>query len=420
VNGTEKRWKAPSSPWLRYSAAVVTVAVALLLTSLLQSLAVAPIYSLSFAAVILTAWYAGLGPGLLATALAGLALDYFFIGPRYSLGFDLRHVEQVSVFMVVAILIGYLTAARRRAEEELRAAHADLEIRVQERTKELARTNKELQTEVAERKEAEGRLAELARELEARNDELWRLQGEMGRVERLAALGRITGAIAHELGTPLNSVLGYAHLLAKEELSENAHRRLEIITTQVERMVEIINQYLSRTRTSFQEGRQVDVNGLVRETLDLLRPIFQQRHVQATAVLADSLPPIRGDAASLQRVLINLFDNAADAMDKEGEITVTTRVSQSTGPTKAGILICITDTGIGIPPELLPKIFEFFVTTKAPGQGTGMGLAVCQEIVKGHGGKIDITSQVGKGTAVQVFLPADEGPSVESSPEAPK
>ncbi len=91
-----------------------------------------------------------------------------------------------------------------------------------------------------------------------------------------------------------------------------------------------------------------------------------------------------------------------------GRLTVATHMSVSQGPKSPGIIIEITDTGSGIQPELLPKIFEIFVTTKDPGKGTGLGLSVCQEIIKGHGGTIDISSRVGEGTCVQVFLPAGE------------
>lgn len=400
--------KPINSLLFRYGFAVAAVALALLLTLLVRPLAQATIYSFSFAAVIITAWYAGLGPGLAATALAGLAVDYFFIGSPRSLEFDARHLEQVGVFMVVAILIGYLTAARKRAEEDLRKAQKDLEIRVQERTRQLAEANQELQAEIVERKNAESRLAALARELEARNSELWRLQGEMSRVEPLAALGRITGTIAHDLGTPLNSVLGYTQLLAQEGLTENAHRRLEIIKAQVERMADIINGYLSRVRGSFQRRHRINVNEMLKETLVMLEPIFQQHRVQVRSELAGSLPSLVADGPSLQRVLINLIDNAVDAMEGGGTVTVTTQAEAPPKSARPGIIIKVADTGAGIPPELLAKMFDIFVTTKPPGKGTGLGLAICQEIVKGHGGTIEIASEVGRGTCVSVFLPTDE------------
>jgi signal transduction histidine kinase len=227
-------------------------------------------------------------------------------------------------------------------------------------------------------------------------------------VERLAALGKITGTIAHELGTPLNSVLGYAQLLAQDNLPEGARRRTKIIETQIQRMVDIINNHLARTRGQARTQHPVNVNELVVGTIESLRPVFQQHRVHINTALADSLPLVRGDEVSLQRVLINLLDNAVDAMEDGGRVTVTTRWDIPRGAKQEGVIIEITDTGVGISPELLPKIFEFFVTTKAPGKGTGLGLPVCQEIIKGHGGTIEISSQVGNGTCVRIFLPIHE------------
>jgi C4-dicarboxylate-specific signal transduction histidine kinase len=380
-------------PLLRYAISIATVAAALSMASLLPSRADPSHFTLFFAAVMVSAWYGGLRAGLLATILSALSLDYFFIPPFYSIILDWRALLRLSTFIIVALVTSSLTAARKRAEEALRQAHVELENRVQERTAELAEANESLRGEILERKRAE--------------KELWRLQREMGRVERLAALGRMTGTIAHELGTPLNSVLGYTQLLAQEELSEDARRRLSIIETQVQRMGAIIQHYLFHTRGSPRTGR-ININELVGETLVLLNPIFQQHEVQVTTTLADSLPLLCGDGASLQRVLINVLDNAVDATQKGGLLKVFTGASPSPGGKEPDIMIEITDTGAGIPPELLPKIFDLFVTTKPSGKGTGLGLVVCQEIVKAHGGTIDIKSQVGQGTSVRICLPADQ------------
>src|SRR5947209_2042395 len=380
-------------PLLRYATSLASVATALSVASLLPYRADPSHFTLFFVAVMVSAWYGGLGAGLLATILSALSLDYFFIAPIHSITLDWRALLRLSTFVLVSLVTSSLTAVRKRAEEALRQAHAELENRVRERIAELAEANESLRAEISERKRAE--------------KELWRLQKEMGRVERLAALGRMTGTIAHELGTPLNSVLGYTQLLAQEELSESARRRLTIIETQVQRMGEIIQHYLFHTRGSPRTGR-ININELVRETLVLLSPIFQQHEVQVTTTLADSLPPLCGDGASLQRVLINVLDNAVDATQKGGLLKVSTGASPSPGGKEPDIMIEITDTGAGIPPELLPKIFDLFVTTKPSGKGTGLGLVVCQEIVKAHGGTIDIDSQVGQGTSVRIFLPTDQ------------
>lgn len=380
-------------PLLRYASSMASVGLALVLALLLPYRADPSHFTLFFAAVMVSAWYGGLGTGVLATILSAFSLDYFFISPVHTITLDLQAFLRLAVFLVVALVTSYLTTARKRAEEALRKAHAELEKRVEERTSELASANTTLRAEIVERKRAE--------------KELWRVQQEMGRVERLAALGRITGTIAHELGTPLNSVLGYTQLLAQEPLSESARRRLNTIETQVQRMEGIIQHYLSHTRGS-PPKRQINMKDLVGETLLLLNPIFQQNGVQVTTELAEPLPMLWGDDASLERVLINLLDNAVNASKDGDDLKIAVRASAACEARRPGVLIEVVDNGAGIPAELLPKIFDLFVTTKPSGKGTGLGLVVCQEIVKAHGGTIDIQSEVGRGTSVRIYLPIDE------------
>ncbi len=530
--------------WRGYVVALATATTAILLTLVLHPAIEPSVFPLFYAAVMVTAWYGGLGPGLLATIVAVAAIESLFIRNPQPLWY-LHGYVRLSLFVAVALLISSLTAARKRAEEALRKAHGELELRVQERTADLATVNENLRIEIRERErtekenqkllhdlgervkeltalhstahllqnenitssdllreianslpaawqypentaacvsfdgvdyktpnfgplyyrslradfatlsgrhgsievlyleprppEAEGpflaeektlveslaemlesyfqrreaaaQVSQVSRELIESNRELWRLQSEIRRVEPLAALGRVTGTIAHELGTPLNSVLGYTQLLAQDELSENARRRLDIIKLQVERMVQIINHYLTNVRSAFQKQQSINVNDLIAETLVMLRPILQQHQVQVHCQLASSLPPLIADGPSLQRVLINLLDNSIDAMKSGGMVSLMTQASSATGSTPPGTIIMVCDTGTGILAEVQPRIFDMFVTTKAAGQGSGLGLAICQEIVKGHGGTIEITSEAGKGTCARVFLPAAEQPT---------
>ncbi len=256
--------------------------------------------------------------------------------------------------------------------------------------------------------ELEVKVTQATQDLLEKNAELLRLQREIIRVGPLAALGQITGAIAHELGTPLNSVLGYTQLLLQEDLPEKAKHRLRIIESQVQRMTHTIEYYLSEVRTSRRQYRPVPINDLVRETLTLLEPLFQRHGVQVEVSLDESVPLILADSASLQRLLINLLNNAVDAMEEGGKVTVLTHATFPPECGRSGLVLEVQDTGSGIAPELLPRIFDLFVTTKPPGEGTGLGLAICQEIVRAHGGSIGVTSRVGEGTCVQVFLPAAE------------
>jgi len=262
--------------------------------------------------------------------------------------------------------------------------------------------------DITARKQMEEDKQRLMHDLIERNNELLALQQEIGRVEPLAALGRMSAAIAHELGTPLNSVLGYTQLLAQEQLTESARRRLKTIESQTRRMVDIVQFYLDRTRDARRTFTEVDVNGLIRDTRQLLLPVFEAKNVALELSLAETLPPLRGHSAALQRALINLLNNAVDAVDSGGTVRIVSRPSGPSERLHPATVIEVRDNGPGIPDELLPKLFELFVTTKEPGKGTGLGLAVCEEIIKVHGGHIDITSKPGKGTAVQIYLPKAE------------
>jgi len=375
---------------LRYAVATVLPGLALALAELIPARADPSHFSLFFIAVMLSSWYGGLGAGLLATILSALSLEYFFIS-KYFITLNWRAFLRLGVFTAIAVLTSYLTNARKRAEQALREAHDELDQRVRERTAELAQANESMRAEIVERKKAE--------------TELLRLQLELGRVERLATLGRMAGTIAHDLGTPLNSVLGYAQLLSQENLTERARRRLSIIETQINRMGEIIQHYLLQTRGTAPK-RGVLINDLVRDTLTLLLPVFVERAIEVTSNCSGAAPVIYGNSDSIQRVLINLLDNAMYACEKGGAIHISTKAC-SPAPKPEGVLIEISDTGAGIAPELLPKIFDLFVTTKPPGRGTGLGLVICQEIVRAHGGTIAVESSVGRGTLVTIYLPVD-------------
>jgi signal transduction histidine kinase len=202
-------------------------------------------------------------------------------------------------------------------------------------------------------------------------------------------------------------VLGYTQLLAQEELSEKAKRHLKTITSQVQRMTSIVQYYLDRTRGSTSKRSRVNINELIGETLLLLDSVFAQKNIRPVTNLEESLPLVNSHAGSLQRVLINLLNNALASIRDKGEITIATRTARLSEQHRSGIIIEVRDTGVGIPADLLPRIFDLFMTSRPDGSGTGLGLAVSQEIVKEHGGKITISSQVERGTTVTVFLPTN-------------
>src|SRR5436190_1598625 len=246
-------------------------------------------------------------------------------------------------------------------------------------------------------------LASLAREfnamaqrLAAREREL-RAQGEaLVRSERLAAIGRIAAQITHEIRNPLSSIS-----LNAEELGERAPEARDLcdaIVREVDRLTAITEEYLRFARLPKPQVQRADLNDTVRDLLDFVRPELEASGVQVTTSLVPELPRVIADVAQLRQLLLNLLRNAREAMPSGGTLHVASRGGESS------VEVEIRDTGPGIPPERMARIFDPFFTTKA--RGTGLGLAMAQEIAQEHGGQLLCESALGKGTAFTLRLPA--------------
>ncbi len=255
-------------------------------------------------------------------------------------------------------------------------------------------------------RQATGELADANRELKETNAKLWSAQLEVGRSERLAALGQMAATIAHELGTPLNSVLGYTQLLLREDLPAEQASKLAVIESQVQRMIETIRSVLGRTRDREIGRRPVALAPLVAEALALVATRLAGRELVLRHELALDLPPVPGDAAALRQVLINLLANAIDATEPPGTIVVGARVLSPNGRGPQ-MEITVSDSGHGMSEEEVRRVFEPFYTTKAPGRGTGLGLAIVDHIVRAHGGQVVVESMPGRGTTMRVRLPLE-------------
>lgn len=261
------------------------------------------------------------------------------------------------------------------------------------------------------------RVTEATRELEARYREVERLhqllfatQRSLGHAERLALSGRIMAEVAHEVGTPLHSVAGHLQLLRRdlppELMTEGVERRLSVIESQVARVTEIIAQLLDLTRRAPGEPGPIDLNQLVRDTADLVRPGLTAGGLTLDLAAAPALPFVQGHANQLQQVMLNLVTNAIDATPPGGTVRVATRPA----PETTEVELEVSDTGRGIPSTELKRIFEPFFSTKGPGAGTGLGLFISAQIVREHKGRIDVASEVGHGSSFRVRLPA-RGPA---------
>ncbi len=248
-------------------------------------------------------------------------------------------------------------------------------------------------------------LAERNRELRETNEKLSRAQLEIARSERLAALGQLAGTIAHELGSPLNSVLGYTQLLLREDPRPAQAEKLAIVESQIQRMIETIRSVLGRTRDRGLERRPVVVDALVSEALALVSARVAGRDIGLRKDVPADLPPVSGDAVGLRQVLLNLLANAIDATEPAGTIAVTAAVVTPGSDGARWVEIAVCDTGDGMRAENVQRVFEPFYTTKAPGRGTGLGLAIVDHVVRAHGGRVIDESVVGQGTTMRVRLP---------------
>lgn len=223
------------------------------------------------------------------------------------------------------------------------------------------------------------------------------------RTEKLAVLGRLASGIAHEINNPLTGVLAFTDILL-ETLSGTEHEAdLKVIKSETLRCREIVRGMLDFARETQLEMVRTNLNKIINAVLQVLRNHVSFQNIGIERKLDPDLPDIYVDINQIKSVINNLAVNAADAMPNGGSLTITT----STTPDRKYVHLRITDTGVGISEENLLKVFDPFFTTKEIGKGTGLGLSVTYGIIKRHNGLINIKSQVGVGTRIDVHLPVN-------------
>ncbi|MDB4968116.1 MAG: Signal transduction histidine kinase [Myxococcales bacterium] len=273
-----------------------------------------------------------------------------------------------------------------------RLAEADGEIRAFNRR--LADEVKAATLDLARKNEALAQLNRLLRET----------RQELGDKERLAALGQLAAQLAHEIGTPLGSVSGHLQLaISARDVPAPLKDRLQVATTELERVSKIVRDYLDSTRTVAPERVAVDVERIVDEALGICIGAEVRTRIDVQKTIEPGAAHAETDPGLLRQILVNLVTNAVDALSAEGgHIRVEARVD------RGAVAIAVADDGVGIAAEDAARIFEPFYTTKGRGKGTGLGLAICRELATALGGRITVESAPGRGSTFTVTLPRSE------------
>ena len=238
-------------------------------------------------------------------------------------------------------------------------------------------------------------LAEFTRELE-------KSQAQLVRAEKLAASGRIAASLAHEINNPLQAIHNCLHLVTRKPSLEESKRQdyLSMAQEEVDRLIDLVQRMLDFYRPSKESPGPVDIEASLDDVLSLAGKRIQHAGVQVHRHTKSRLPPVTGVSNLLKQVFLNITINAVEAMPGGGELHIDTAWDDR----RAEASVSFTDTGEGIPVSELAKIFDPFHTTKA--RGTGLGLSISHGIIERHGGRIDVRSEVGKGSTFTVRLPA--------------
>ncbi len=233
------------------------------------------------------------------------------------------------------------------------------------------------------------------------------LEEQLVQSSKLASLGELVGGIAHEINNPVGIILMRTTSLMREAKQEDCPGDIlddiEVIKRQCEKVAQITSGLLAFSRQSPYEPREADANRTIRSSIGLVENMMKSRGIKCELDLGDDLPIVTLDPTRIEQVLLNLYNNAMDAMPDGGILRVASaRIAESN---KAMIRIRVSDTGVGIPRENLDRLFDPFFTTKEVGKGTGLGLAISYGIVQEHGGRLEAEGQMGEGATFTLFLP---------------
>jgi signal transduction histidine kinase len=248
---------------------------------------------------------------------------------------------------------------------------------------------------------------EMSRKMATDIEQLRQLNEQLLRTEKLAAMGTLAAGVAHEVNNPLASISSLIQMMqAKQNLDEETKEKLKLISTQIQRIIQVTRDMMDFARVRPAAKSLIDINEIIELSLRLAGFDKSFQKLSLKKVLVNNLPKILADTDQLQQVFLNLLLNARDAMPDGGELFI------QTSQINSDIQIDIADSGFGIEAKDLKKIFDPFFTTKQTGKGTGLGLAVCYGIITAHGGKIEVSPNDGNGTLFKIYLPTNEKAAV--------
>lgn len=457
------------SPFLQYGIALFSVVLALLLTQLLEPLRNRTPFPLFFAAVSVSAWYGGIGPSLLATALSALTTEYFFLPKAEPFITGVGSSVQMIVFVLVSILISSLNTARKRAEKEKEIREKESKerysslwehaedpmfrinlkkeiIAVNKRVEDvfnvagdeilgssiynlipdeyrdtfdaifqcalggdkpdtieieiLTRDKKPITMELDIRGVQEGDSVKSVqihlRDVSRRKE----IEQELINTARFATIGELTAELAHEVNNPLGIILGFSQEILSEINDNNPHyKSVKIITEEAKRCKNVMKHLLAFARPPSFKYSSVDLEDIIKDSLELISSIFDKRGIVAKKIIPAELPRLYADPSQIKAVLLNLYNNAIDAMPHGGDLIVSASLNGTY------IRITVSDTGKGINNSDLSNIFMPYFTTKEG--GTGIGLSASKRIIEGHKGRLVVESLPGTGTSFTISLPAE-------------
>ncbi len=287
------------------------------------------------------------------------------------------------------------------AQEQMEKRIRELEIELEE-VKSLSQARSRLlEANIAELNDVYEVLNEKLKEIRNRDERIKVFVDELIRANKLSALGELAGSIAHEIKNPLISIQGFAKRIEKSGNKEKAQDYARLIDKESGRLSNVLAKLLEFSRMDEPKRESVSVNEVVDDTvLFMEHHLTRFKNVQIVLEKGKELPRVEIDKVHIQQSLVNIMMNAAQAMPGGGKIHI------KTGKGEGSVYISVTDSGVGIGAENLEKIFEPFFSTKAKGEGTGLGLALTRRLIDANNGKIEVESKIGHGSTFRIVLPS--------------